>query len=154
MPRVVIYGPMSLGGQEIMDLRIEQVACQWETTQGYLCQEDRARVGLQLTLNDHQCIIGSDTLVLNLNPEKYDYGVKNSQWKYQWKSLWESRLSAEFYNAWLPRRNRTDDINLMDRAIAILDSILTDSKWPLLEHINRCRLYLDVIYISELSKDE
>ena len=39
----------------------------------------------------------------------------------------------------------------MDRAAQ--DPILTNSKWPLLDHVNRCRLYLNVFFISELSED-
>ena len=40
MPRVVIYGPLALGGREIMDVRIEQIISQWDMTRGHLCRED------------------------------------------------------------------------------------------------------------------
>ena len=151
MPRAVIYGPMSLGGREIMDLRIEQVTCQWDATRGHLCRGDRAGVGLRLTLHDHQCIIGSEKLFLNLNPNKYNYGITNTRWKFHWEKIWESQLSAEFYDTWLPKKKRANDVNLMDTATE--DSIITGSKWRLLEHINMCRMYLNVFYISELSID-
>ena len=84
-PRVVIYVPMTLGRREIMDLRVEQITTQWETTKGHICQVDRAGKGLALTMNDHQCIIGSSKLFLNLNPDKYNYGVENTRWNFTWK---------------------------------------------------------------------
>ena len=150
-PRVVIYGPMSLGGMEIMDLRLEQVVRQWETTRGHMCREDRVGQGLLLTLNDHQCIIGSETVFLNNDPNRYNYGVRNTRWKFIWESMWENNLTVELYDNWVPKRNADNDVNIMDRATC--DPVLVSSKWTMLEHVNRCRLYLKAFYISDLSSD-
>ena len=151
MPRAIIYGPRELGGRELMDLRIEQQVIQWETTRGHLRRMDRVGQGLMLTLNDHQSIIGSETPFLQLNPNEYDYGEKNTRWKYLWKMMWKAELKAEICNQWMPSRIRNNDINIMDRATK--DPILQESKWPLLDHVNRCRLYLQVFFLSELSND-
>ena len=151
MPRVVVYGPMSLGGLEIMDLRLEQVTSQWETTRGHMCREDRVGKGLKLTLHDHQCIIGSESVFLNVDPTRYNYGIYNTRWKYIWTSLWENKLVTDFYDVWTPLKTNHNDVNIMDRAT--LDKTLLTSKWPMLDHINSCRLYLNAFYISDLSLD-
>ena len=148
-PRVVVYGPMALGGLEVMDLRLEQIIHQWETTKGHMCREDRVGTGLMLTLHDHQCIIGSGTLFLNTDPSRYKYGVVNTRWKYMWERLWDCQLQVEFYDTWIPKGNARNDENIMDKASR--DPILMSSKWPMLEHVNSCRLYLQAFYISDLS---
>ena len=104
MRRSVIYGPLSLGGRELMDVRIEQITCQWELMRGHLCRNDRAGQGLTLTLNDHQCIIGSENLFLNKNHDVYSYGGKNTRWRYIWKSICDNGLKADFYDVWLPKK--------------------------------------------------
>ena len=151
MPRAVIFGPLALGGREIMDLRLEQITSQWESTKGHLCREDRAGRGLKLTMHDHQCIIGSATLFLNIDPDLYDYGEKNTRWKFIWKSLWNNGLSADVYDYWLPTCRGINDKNIMDTAVR--DKTLTGSKWNMLHHINRCRIYLKVFHLSDLTED-
>lgn len=151
MPRVVIYGPMELGGREIMDLRIEQQVQQWNITKGHLRRGDRAGKGLMATMNDHQCLIGSSVKFLHLDPEVYNYGDRNTRWTYIWKILWEAGLKAQTYDCWLPEGKGRHDKNIMD--IAVQDPMLQSKKWPLLEHINCCRLYLKAFTISDLSTD-
>ena len=103
MPRAVIYGPLSLGGREIMDLRNEQITSIWESMRGHMCRNDRAGKGLRLTLHDHQCIIGSLGLFLNEDPNTYNYGMDNTRWYFIWKSIWENSITVEFHYVWLPR---------------------------------------------------
>ena len=86
-----------------MDLRIEQQVQQWETMRGHLHQEDRAGKSLMIMLNDHQCVIDSETLFLNLDPEEYGYGVVNTCWKYVWKMLWSVGLTAQLCDRWTSR---------------------------------------------------
>ena len=45
----------------------------------------------------------------------------------------------------------SNDRNLMD--IAMEDKILGNSKWPLIKHVNMCRLYTRAIFINDLSID-
>ena len=151
MPRAVIYGPMALGGRELMDLRLEQVTSQWEATRGHMCRKDRVGQGLRLTLNDHQCIVGSEEFFLNVDPNVYNYGITHTRWKYIWSNIWHNKLHADFYDTWTPKSTIKGDRNLMD--VAVKDEVLTTSKWEMLEHINRCRLYLRAFYISDLSLD-
>ena len=150
-PRVVIYGPKVLGGLEIMDLRIEQVAAQWETTSGHLRRMDRAGYGLHITANDLQIETGSSKPFYQLDPERCTYTTDNTRWNYLWKSAYELGLTIDLYEFWTPQPQYANDRNIMDTAMN--DNILRTSKWPLISHINKCRLYLKATYISDLTVD-
>ena len=151
MPRAVVYGPRNLGGREIMDLRVEQRVHHWNANLGHMRRGDRAGKGLQLTLNDHQCMIGSSDHFLGLDPDKYDYADSNTRWIYTWKMVWELKLKVRQYDKWVPTSPHHNDRNIMD--VATQDPLLTKSKWPLLYHVNSCRIYLQAFFISDLSID-
>ena len=151
MPRAVIYGPKHLGGREIMDLRVEQRVAHWGTTTGHLRRGDRAGKGLRLTLNDHQCVVGSSTQFLLLDPNKYNYVDKKTRWYYSWEMMWDLQIETSLYDPWVPTTKYLNDKNIIDTAVN--DTTLTKSKWPLLYHVNCCRLYLQVFYISDMTLD-
>ena len=150
-PRAVIYGPTSLGGLNLMDLRIEQVTIQWETTRGHLRRLDRAGKGIHITANDMQVETGSSIPFYNLDPEICNYVAKATRWRYLWETTAKMGLHIRMYNSWTPKPINDQDRNIMDAAMQ--DKELKKSKWPMLYHINRCRLYTGSIFISDLTKD-
>ena len=151
MPRVIIYGPKSLGGLELMDLRIEQITAQWETTTGHLRRLDRAGHGLYINAHNLQVEIGSSQPFYLLNENTYDYATTNTRWQYLWKATRNLELQMEIFDFWTPKRRGINDCNIMD--VAVTDLILRSSKWPLLQHVNRCRLYLRAFNLSDLTRD-
>ena len=150
-PRAVIYGPKSLGGLEIMDLRIEQATIQWETTQGHLRRMDRAGKGVKITEHDTQVEAGSSKHFYDLDPQVCDYTTKNTRWRYLWEMTYKMGLTIKVYDGWKPEPAFENDRNLMD--VAMDDKILRQSKWPLIHHVNKCRLYTRAFFISDLTKD-
>ena len=96
-PRVLIYGPKSKGGLELMDLRIEQVAIQWETTCGHLRRQDRAGHGLFITAHNLQVELGSCTPFYKLNPKLYNYTTKDTRWYYLWETMHKLGLEFDIY---------------------------------------------------------
>ena len=151
MPRAVLYGPRHLGGRELMDLRVEQRVAHWSSNLGHLRRDDRVGKGLKMTLNDHQCMVGSSFQFLSLNPTIHDYVDKNTRWYYTWLMAWELQLKVCQYDPWVPKSKVGNDRNIMD--VAVQDTQLTTSKWPLLFHINCCRIYLQAFFISDLTID-
>ena len=150
-PRAVIYGPKSLGGLEIMDLRIEQAAIQWHTTRGHLRRSDRAGKGIRITANDTQVETGSCTPFYDLDPVVCDYVTSNTRWRYLWELTHRLELRINVYQGWTPSTVYEGDRNIMDTAMQ--DQILLSSKWNLLHHVNRCRIYTRAFFISDLTKD-
>ena len=150
-PRAVIYGPKSMGGLEIMDLRVEQAAAQWDTTSGHLRRMDRAGKGLHITANDTQIETGSSIPFYDLDPELCTYTTENTRWNYLWKTIHSMDLKMNIYDFWTPQQKTASDRNIMDTAMH--DDILKRSKWPIITHINRCRLYVKAVFISDLTND-
>ena len=150
-PRVIIYGPKSLGGLEIMDLRVEQVAINWETTRGHMRRLDRAGQGLYTTAHDLQVEIGRSQPFYDLDPNDHDYVTEMTRWRYVWNNSNMLGLRMKIHDFWTPRKKYANDRYIMDEAQK--DKVVIASKWPLLYHINRCRLYLKVFTIGELSID-
>ena len=116
MPRAVVYGPRKLGGRELMDLRVEQRVMHWNANLGHLQRGDRAGNSLHLTLNDHQCMVGSSKHFLSLDPKTYDYVDKNTRWYYTWEMMWELKLRVKQYDIWVPTSTHRNDRNIMDVA--------------------------------------
>ena len=54
-------------------------------------------------------------------------------------------------NFWTPKPKYDNDINIMDKAQE--DVVVKASQWPLLYHINMCRLYVRAFTIGDLTKD-
>ena len=150
-PRVVVYGPKEYGGLELMDLRTEQMVNQWETTRGHLRRMDRAGKGLHITANDMQIESGSRYPFYTLDPAVCNYTTKCTRWAYLWQMAHYLNLSISMYHFWTPPPNYENDKNIMD--VAMADTVLTNSKWQLINHVNSCRLYLKAIYISDLTLD-
>ena len=69
-PRVLIYGPKSMGGLEMMDLRVEQVATHFDTSRGHMRRLDRAGKGLFITAHDIQVTLGRMTPFFELDPNE------------------------------------------------------------------------------------
>jgi hypothetical protein len=150
-PRALVFGPKSLGGLEIMDLRVEQVAAQWETTKGHMRRLDRAGKGLYITAHDLQVQLGTTRPFYELDPTKYEYTNTCTRWQYLWRSMHDLNLKMHIYNFWTPSLKYENDRNIMD--IAMNDRELISSKWNKLFHVNQCRLYLKAFNLSDLTHD-
>ena len=150
-PRSVVYGPKSLGGLELMDLRVEQITMQWEATRGHLRRLDRAGHGLYITAHDLQVEVGRSEPFYTLDPSEHDHITKRTRWKYLWESTMNLDLQIRINNFWTPSPKYTNDSNIMDKAHT--DRVVLNSKWPLLYHINMCRIYLRAFTIGDLTKD-
>ena len=150
-PRAVIYGPRSLGGLELMDLRVEQAAIQWETTRGHLRRLDRAGKGVHITAHDTQVEAGSSIPFYDIDPQVCNYVTAQTRWRYLWEMTFELGLKINMYQQWRPTAAYDNDSNIMD--MAMKDNTLTQSKWPMLQHVNQCRLYMRSFFISDLTRD-
>ena len=150
-PRVLIYGPKSMGGLEMMDLRVEQVATHFDTSRGHMRRLDRAGKGLFITAHDIQVTLGRMTPFFELDPNENDYITENTRWRYLWKQINKLDLRLEIYNFWTPRMKTVNDRNIMETAFE--DEIIRTSKWKLLKHINQCRLYVRAFTLKDLTED-
>ena len=57
----------------------------------------------------------------------------------------------EIFDFWTPKGRGNNDSNIMD--VAVTDETIMNSKWPLIHHVNKCRMYARVFHLSNLTKD-
>ena len=134
-----------------MDLRIEQLAIHWETTRGHMRRQDRAGKGLFITAHDTQIETGSSVPFHELDPRRCDYTTDKTRWRYIWTESHSIGINIKMYSIWTPQPSNVNDRNIME--VAMEDEILRASKWPLLKHVNMCRLFMRIFYISDMSMD-
>ena len=142
MPREVIYGPCSLGGREIMDLRIEQPALHLNTTVAHMRRGKKVGKALLITLIDTQATIGTSIPFYTLNPDQYNYGDQHTRWQYTWRVNYRMNLNMKIGQMWVPTTNYGNDCNIMETAAADT-SFQGKTRWRL-KIINQCRLYLKI----------
>ena len=145
------YLDTQVGGLELMDLRVEQAAIQWETTRGHLRRLDRAGKGVHITAHDTQVEAGSSIPFYDIDPQVCNYVTAQTRWRYLWEMTFELGLKINMYQQWRPTAAYDNDSNIMD--MAMKDNTLTQSKWPMLQHVNQCRLYMRSFFISDLTRD-
>ena len=148
-PRAMIYGPLLRGGRGIMDLRTEQPIQHIMTNLGHMRRGDSAGQLLRVTLNDTQLETGLERPFFQYDYEYSDYTTTNTRWRYMWYIISKYNLNLRFYQMWTPHRQYKDDKNIMESAI--MDNKYSKRSRFKLQVINNCRMFLGVIYLSELT---
>ena len=148
MPRAVIYGPRALGGRQLMNLVVEQPARNLHTTIGHLRRQDRLSTILYATMRDIQLEIGTKEPFFKLDPNKYTYATENTRWLYTWKTAKEFGITLEIAKFWTPMPKYYDDKNIM--SYAVKDPTYNGKNNYKLQSLNRCRLYQEAIFLSDL----
>lgn len=142
--RSIIHGPAALGGLSLPHIHTLQGIDKLYLFLGHLRIRDRTAQLLHSDLSYLQLLTGSGSLCLNLSIADYQWVEKG--WL---TSLWDyvNTVHLQFiYPAlWLPPLPRAGDAYLMEQFLQL--------KLPnnTLARLNRCRLYLQVITISDLT---
>ena len=151
-PRSVVYGPVSMGGMGVMDLRLEQPIYAYNTMLGHMRRDDNAGRSINATLYITQAEVGIATEFYNTELAKYPYVTKNTRWHYVWKMCNEFGITMHINDMWIPTPLTENDQNLME--VAVKDPYFTTRKKWKLEVINNCRQYIGVFFISEMTKED
>ena len=152
MPRDVVYGPKALGGREIMDLTLEQPTSNLRTTLGHLRRNSKATKLLYATMRDVQIETGTSQPFYQKDPEEYHFVTKNTRWRYTWQLTNEFNVDLEIAQFWTPTPNHENDKNIMEYAVK--DKLFKGKNKYKLCSINRCRLYQECFYISDLTQQD
>jgi hypothetical protein len=146
-PRALIYRPQFRGGWGLVNLEKEQIVRHFESFQGHIRRNDDIGVSLRIQLSTQQLEIGSGALFLNTNPNLYMYSTTNTRLYYLWKQCYRYDITVMVNNMWEPSGTDTLNFTIMD--FAVRDPKLAGQKNNL-ELINRCRLYLKVLWVRDL----
>ena len=148
MPRAVIYGPRLLGGRQLINLKVEQPISNLKTTIAHLRREDRVSKLLHATLNDLQIEVGVGKEIFQLDPKDFPYVTKNTRWLYTWKMGQTVKAKIKVWNQWIPTTSYLHDKNIMETALK--DPYYHGKNRYRLVSVNRCRLYQECFFISDL----
>ena len=152
MPRAVVFGPKILGGMEIMNLKVEQPTYSIKTTIGHLRRRDRMSEMLIAALHDIQIEVGISESIFTRNPDKFPYITTNTRWLYTWRACIEVKAKVMVWDQWLPKSKYSNDKNIMEAAIK--NPYYKGKYQYRLVSVNRCRLYIRAIFISNLLSDD
>ena len=131
-----------------MNLIVEQPVKNFHTTIGHLRRKEKISTLLYATMRDIQLEIGTSEPFYELNPDVYTYTTKNTRWMYAWTMSKEFDMKIQIAKFWTPTPTYYDDKNIMTTAVN--DPTYAGKRKYKLTSINRCRLYQEAIYISDL----
>jgi len=142
--RSVVFGSIRFGGLGIKSLYSIQGFGQLTLFVGHGRCSDKTSKLLLISLSYLQLAVGSSVNVLALPPHKYVQWVDHCWLLSFWMFLHKLKLQVSATSQWLPPLLRNHDKNLMDYFIGLGYSP------AILGTLNRCRLYLQIVTLSDI----
>ena len=147
-PKAILHGPMLLGGLELPDWELMSISARLATLMYHIRAADDTGKLLSISIQWTQLEIGTNDLFLNLKPSTF-LSLTTPTWI---TSLWKamSPYNIQFTPSSLPSSiiptppRQSDDfiMNLFLNHHFTTQQLIT---------INHCRLYLQVLFISDIS---
>jgi len=144
IPRVVLFGPSWYGGLEIPELYTDQGIGQLKLLFGHTKLHDQVGQQILCILSELQLFIGSSSPVLSLPFKVYGQWVGEYWLVSIWRHMSQIGFTLEVENAWRPSLSCQHDIAIMDAAMQY------NFTAQQLKQINFCRMYLQVIMLSDI----
>jgi len=142
--RSIVHGPAALGGMSLPTIFSEQSSGQLLYFTGHISLGDKTGKLLIISLSYLQLLSGSTHPILTQPFTKYSKWIENTWLNSLWAFLSKVGYSVTVSQQWLPVPPRKYDKGLMDQFIQLGFEPLQ------LGILNRCRLYLQVLYLSDL----
>jgi len=143
MSRAIVHGPKEFGGLALPHLHTLQGVDKLKLFLGHIRLQDRTGHLIHIDMTYVQLLTGTSTLFLNQDPTKYEW-VESGWLTSLWAFISRTKLTITYPLSWQPSIPREHDRTIMD----YFDGIGLPNKT--LEIINRCRLYLQVITLSDM----
>ena len=112
---------------------------------GHLRIGDATGSLILIDLSHLQLQVGSSTLFLNLPFHNYENWTESGWLPSIWQFLNKANLKIYIRKAYVPQLQRKHDIALMDFFLSL------KYKPAVLRNLNSCRLYLQVIFLSDIT---
>jgi hypothetical protein len=143
--RAIIFGPPKYGGLNLPDLYTSQGISQLTLLLGHLRIGDATGSLMLIDLSHLQLQVGSSTLFLNLPYHNYAKWTESGWLPSIWQFLNRANLKIFIRKAYVPQPQRKNDVALMDFFLSL------KYKPAVLKTLNFCRLYLQVIFLSDIT---
>jgi len=141
--RAIVHGPEEFGGLALPHLPTLQGVDKLKLFLGHLRLQDRTGHLIHIDMTYVQLLTGTSMLFLNQDPAEYEW-VESGWLTSLWTFINGSKLTITYPLAWKPNLLREHDRTLMDYFV---NKGLQNKT---LESINICRLYLQVITLSNV----
>mmetsp|Transcript_21350 Transcript_21350/g.30549 ORF Transcript_21350/g.30549 Transcript_21350/m.30549 type:complete len:1538 (+) Transcript_21350:1841-6454(+) len=143
--RAIIHGENRFGGLSMTHTYCEQGHGQTRLFLGHLRNRDHTGELILIAMSYLQIISGSTKLFLNLPFGKYSKWIEHTWLTSLWAFLIRVNLTVDIRKAWTPEPQRQGDGAIM--------TIFIESGYSGkdLAQLNRCRLYVQVFFISDVA---
>jgi hypothetical protein len=142
--RAIIIGPSDYGGLAMPKLYTSKGIGQLRLLMGHLRLGDKTALLILIDISYLQLLVGSSTLFFNLPFKMYGHSTDGGWLPSIWQFLNTINFQHYLKQAQPPPLPRLNDIALMDYFVSL------HLKPKLLRVLNQCRIYLQVIYLSDL----
>jgi len=142
--RSIVHGPVILGGMALPHIQTVQGIDKLHLFLGHLRLNDDTGKLIQIDLTYIQLITGSAAFFLNKDISDYHW-IERGWVTSLWQFTVAASLTFDFPGIWLPRVYRAGDVFLMDYFIS---QKLSQHD---LKKLNECRLFLQVITLSDIA---
>jgi hypothetical protein len=144
-PRAVVFGGFKYGGLDLPELYSDQGYGQLPLLLGHLKLRDKVNLQILCFMSELQLFVGVQRPIFTLPFSKYGRWVGMYWLSSIWKHLTQLKMTLDVEDAWHPALPRQFDDTIMDVAISFNMAVAQ------LQEINYCRVYLQVITISDIT---
>jgi hypothetical protein len=141
----IIFGDYRYGGLGLPDLYTDQGYGQLKLLVGHLKLEDTTGDLILIAISHLQLHIGSRTPFFALSYPNYAKWIDHTWLSSIWKHTHQLAITVEVERHWTIQHARRNDMSLMDEFLKYNFSPQQ------LKHINNCRLFLQVILLSDIA---
>jgi hypothetical protein len=152
-PRAVVHGPYSLGGNQLIDLKVEQFVLQITDMMTAVRKMDIIGEQLVYLIAAHQRFLGSSTQFFSTSHEDFTYRCRNSRMSFIWEKIQKYGIEITSKHFWVPNSDFDNDSALMDVFIVLRkrrQNTPQHSTSNDLHNPNEVRLYLKCTYLSDI----
>jgi hypothetical protein len=142
--RCIIHGPKELGGMSLHHIYTLQGSAKLKLFLGHLRLQDRTGLLLHNDLTQLQLISGTGKLILNLPATDFPW-IETGWLTSLWAVITDLNFKISYPNQWIPTLPRAGDAYLMET--------FSNRQYSttVMRTLNQCRLFLQVITISDIS---
>ena len=144
IPLAVRYGPAKYGGMGLIHTYTEQALKHTQYLLGTIRQTTELADSMIISLSNIQLLAGIEVLFLNKPKKQMPYIQGNTRSMYLWQGCNQYDISLHIEQVWKPVLQREGDSTIMDM---LLNRGLSNKGISIM---NRCRVYLQVIFISDI----
>jgi hypothetical protein len=142
--RAIVFGPPEYGGLDLPELYTSEGISQLRFLIGHLRLRDKTANLILIDISYVQLLVGSSKLFFNLPLKQYGHSADGGWLVSIWAFLSSINLQLQVRQALVPKIPRDGDIALMDYFVSM------GLKPKILRILNRCRVYLQVILLSDI----